>query len=52
MKAEAADFIKLTLDVYADFGFTDVEMKLSTRPEKRVGSDELWDRAEAHWPQP
>ena len=33
--------------VYADFGFKEVEMKLSTRPEKRVGSDELWDRAEA-----
>jgi threonyl-tRNA synthetase len=51
MQAESA-FIKLTMDVYRDFGFTDVEMKLSTRPEKRVGSDELWDRAEAHWPRP
>ncbi len=48
MQAESAAFIKLTMDVYADFGFKDVEMKLSTRPEKkRVGSDELWDRAEA-----
>lgn len=44
---EAADFIKLTLDVYADFGFTDISLKLSTRPEKRVGEDALWDRAEA-----
>src|SRR3546814_20648422 len=35
------------MDVYRDFGFTEVEMKLSTRPEKRVGSDELWDKAEA-----
>lgn len=43
---EAADFIKLTLDVYKDFGFDDIEMKLSTRPEKRVGADELWDMAE------
>ncbi|APQ14054.1 threonine--tRNA ligase [Pseudomonas oryzihabitans] len=43
---EAANFIKLTLQVYADFGFTDVAMKLSTRPAKRVGSEELWDRAE------
>ncbi|MGH8493538.1 MAG: threonine--tRNA ligase [Moraxellaceae bacterium] len=43
---EASDFIKLTLKVYADFGFTDIAMKLSTRPAKRVGSDELWDRAE------
>lgn len=46
VKKEAADFIKLTLQVYADFGFTDIAMKLSTRPAKRVGSDELWDRAE------
>ncbi len=46
IKAEAQDFIKLTLDVYKDFGFNDVVMKLSTRPEKRVGADELWDMAE------
>ncbi|MBA4246177.1 MAG: threonine--tRNA ligase [Pseudomonas sp.] len=46
VKKEAADFIKLTLQVYADFGFTDIAMKLSTRPAKRVGSEELWDRAE------
>mgnify|MGYP002712595235 CR=1 FL=1 len=46
VKKEASDFIKLTLQVYADFGFTDISMKLSTRPAKRVGSDELWDRAE------
>lgn len=46
VKKEAADFIKLTLDVYKDFGFTDIAMKLSTRPAKRVGSEELWDRAE------
>lgn len=46
VEKEAADFIKLTLQVYADFGFTDVAMKLSTRPAKRVGSEELWDRAE------
>ncbi len=43
---EVADFIKLTLDVYKDFGFEDVQMKLSTRPEKRVGEDSLWDMAE------
>ena len=47
MQAESAAFIKMTLDVYADFGFKDIELKLSTRPEKRVGADELWDRAEA-----
>jgi len=33
--------------VYRDFGFEDVIIKLSTRPEKRVGSDEVWDKAEA-----
>lgn len=44
--SEAADFIKLTLDVYRDFGFNEVQMKLSTRPEKRVGEDHLWDMAE------
>ena len=43
---EVADFIALTLDVYKDFGFTDVQMKLSTRPEKRVGDEAMWDEAE------
>ena len=43
---EVADFIQLTLDVYKNFGFDDVQMKLSTRPEKRVGEDALWDVAE------
>lgn len=47
MQQEAADFIQLTLDVYKDFGFSDVQLKLSTRPDKRVGSDALWDKAEA-----
>ena len=46
VKKEAADFIKLTLQVYSDFGFSDVKMKLSTRPAKRVGDDAFWDRAE------
>ncbi|MDF2445768.1 MAG: threonyl-tRNA synthetase / Ser-tRNA(Thr) hydrolase [Moraxellaceae bacterium] len=45
--AEAEAFIKLTMQVYADFGFNDVTLKLSTRPAKRVGADELWDKAEA-----
>ncbi|WP_263142641.1 threonine--tRNA ligase [Pseudomonas sp. RIT-PI-AD] len=44
---EAANFIKLTLQVYADFGFSNIKMKLSTRPAKRVGDDAFWDRAEA-----
>ena len=46
IQQEVADFIKLTLAVYEDFGFDKIEMKLSTRPEKRVGSDESWDIAE------
>lgn len=45
--SEAADFIRLTLDVYKDFGFDNVEMKLSTRPEGRIGTDEQWDKAES-----
>jgi threonyl-tRNA synthetase len=36
----------LVLSVYADFGFTDVVVKLATRPEKRVGTDRMWDHAE------
>lgn len=37
----------LILSIYRDFGFDDIVIKLSTRPEKRVGSDEAWDRSEA-----
>ncbi|MCT7358615.1 MAG: threonine--tRNA ligase [Thalassobium sp.] len=47
IRQEASDFIKLTLGVYKDFGFDAVEMKLSTRPEGRIGDDSLWDQAEA-----
>jgi len=43
---EVSTFIDLLFEVYKDFGFTDVLIKLSTRPEKRVGSDEVWDKAE------
>lgn len=46
IRQEALNFIRLTLDVYKDFGFDHIQMKLSTRPEKRVGADELWDLAE------
>ena len=46
MQEESADFIRLTQKVYEDFGFTDIELKLSTRPEQRVGTDDQWDRAE------
>ncbi len=44
---EVAVFIELLFAVYRDFGFDEVELKLSTRPEQRVGSDEIWDKAEA-----
>ena len=47
MQDEVARFIDFLYDVYHDFGFDDVILKLSTRPEQRVGSDEVWDRAEA-----
>ena len=43
---EVASLIDVIYDVYADFGFTEIEIKLSTRPEKRVGSDAEWDQAE------
>ena len=44
---EVARFIDLLQKVYAEFGFNDIVVKLSTRPEQRVGSDEVWDKAEA-----
>jgi len=47
IESEVADFIVMLQKVYADFGFNDMLVKLSTRPEKRVGSDETWDKAEA-----
>lgn len=43
---EVASFIELLFAVYRDFGFDDVRIKLSTRPPNRVGSDEIWDKAE------
>ncbi len=47
IQGEISVFIDLLFDVYKDFGFTEVLVKLSTRPEERVGSDEVWDKAEA-----
>ena len=44
--SEVLAFNDLLFEVYRDFGFDEVLVKLSTRPEKRVGSDELWDKAE------
>jgi threonyl-tRNA synthetase len=47
MAEECLKINELILSTYADFGFDEVVVKLSTRPEKRVGSDEAWDQAEA-----
>ncbi|WP_089723983.1 threonine--tRNA ligase [Candidatus Thiosymbion oneisti] len=44
--AEVSDFIDLLFEVYRDFGFDEVLVKFSTRPQLRVGSDAVWDRAE------
>ncbi len=44
--SEVSEFIDLLFEVYRDFGFDDVLVKLSTRPEQRVGEDALWDKAE------
>ncbi len=46
IQSEVDRFIDMLFEVYNDFGFTDVLVKLSTRPAKRVGSDEVWDKAE------
>jgi threonyl-tRNA synthetase len=46
IQSEVSTFIDLLQDVYADFGFNEIIVKLSTRPENRVGSDEVWDKAE------
>ena len=46
IKGEVSAFIDLLYEVYADFGFTDIPVRLSTRPEHRVGADEVWDKAE------
>lgn len=46
LQSESFQVIQLLLDVYRDFGFNDVIIKLATRPDKRIGTDELWDRAE------
>ena len=45
--AESVAITKLILDIYRDFGFEDVRIKYADRPPKRVGSDDIWDRAEA-----
>ncbi len=46
IQQEVASFIDFLHEIYADFGFSDIIYRLSTRPEKRVGSDEIWDKSE------
>lgn len=46
LQDEVSAFIDLVYEVYEDFGFTDIKVALSTRPEERVGDDEAWDKAE------
>jgi len=46
IQSEVSAFVDLLFEVYADFGFSDIQIALSTRPEKRVGSDAVWDKAE------
>ena len=46
MEEECITTLKLILDIYKDFGFDNVKIYLSTRPEKRIGSDEIWDLCE------
>lgn len=47
IQSEVAMMLELVQSVYADFGFTDIIYRLALRPEKRVGSDETWDKSEA-----
>ena len=47
IESEVTSCIKMVYDIYSIFGFTNIAVKLSTRPENRIGSDEMWDRAEA-----
>jgi len=46
IESEVTAFNRLALSVYKDFGFEDIAIRLSLRPEKRIGADEVWDRAE------
>lgn len=46
IESEVTSCIKMVYDIYSTFGFTDIFVKLSTRPEKRIGEDVMWDRAE------
>jgi|TARA_B110000259_G_scaffold98987_1_gene114239 threonyl-tRNA synthetase len=46
MEQECIDVVALVLDIYKDFGFEEVVIKLSTRPENKIGSEEVWDKLE------
>ena len=46
IESEVAAMIRMVFEVYKDFGFTEIAIKLATRPDKRVGSDAVWDKAE------
>jgi len=46
IESEVTAFNRLAFSVYKDFGFEDISLRLALRPEKRIGSDEVWDRAE------
>jgi threonyl-tRNA synthetase len=46
IEAEVTAFHRQAMNVYADFGFSDIALKIALRPDKRIGSDEVWDKAE------
>lgn len=47
IESEVTSCIKMVYDIYSTFGFQNIQVKLSTRPEKRIGADDMWNRAEA-----
>ena len=47
IESEVTSCIKMVYDIYSTFGFQNIQVKLSTRPEKRIGADDMWDRVEA-----
>lgn len=47
LEGEITGFLDLVYDVYRDFGFSEVRLVVATRPDKRLGSDDIWDKAEA-----
>lgn len=46
VESEVTSCIRMVYDIYSTFGFNDIQVKLSTRPDSRIGSDEIWDKAE------